>query len=837
MLPNLKLILLLLLTTIITSTSLISRSPWVRCSSERPNGSGGQEDEVAPAGAGAGAGANGTSKAGQRDVWDMMASMRQAAGASGITGRTEASSSPFSRSLKLEWTIELDAEANYKLSWRANLSQNEILFALDINVSGSDFFVGADIFGLGFSERGQLESSDFCLVWYDLSREVRLQDARTSANNTLELLAGPGEGACKLLNHHHSRGPDAESALLRAEIDYEDAEEAEEAGRGASPARALAELDGQPAAAAPDDNLELIFTRPLEPCPPDEAGPARRWRARRSRARPWPLRQRQRQRQRHYAIDNGTTHLVWFALHGPRLALDGMNLTEALEREQAGPSKRSGLRRVQLMATRPPKASRPPARWFDVRMANYAIPASETTYMCKLFRLPGKFERRRYHITGYEAAIEAGKEHVVHHMELFNCANLNGLEARQLEGLANRSGAGWSGECGSRDRPAATHKCKRVILAWAMGARPLAYPLQVGQSIGGPGYSPYVMLEVHYNNVNQQAGLVDSSGLRFHYSGRLRPFEAGVLEVGLEYTDKNSVPPRMLAPLAGHCVSECTRAALSERGADGGRPGPGPGLGPGGGIYVFAAQMHTHLAGVASWTEHVRGGQLLGELQRDDHYSAHFQEIRLLAEPVHVAPGDALIHYCLYDTRARSNITLGGFATADEMCVTYLHYYPKMDLEVCKSSVDTGALSDYFAQLARDEAQQTTALIEAGGADNEANQQERRLKSISDNYRSIRWSARRSRELIQFYQTAPLSIQCNRSDGSSWPGQWTGIEPSKFSKVHADFRRSLVGAPAFLEPAELAKQKSARELLDYRGLGALRRGALCAGSRAQWPAR
>lgn len=38
------------------------------------------------------------------------------------------------------------------------------------------------------------------------------------------------------------------------------------------------------------------------------------------------------------------------------------------------------------------------------------------------------------------------------------------------------------------------------------------------------------------------------------------------------------------------------------------------------------------------YTKHVRDGQELPELNRDNHYSTHFQEIRLLHKPVRVLP-------------------------------------------------------------------------------------------------------------------------------------------------------------------------------------------------------
>jgi len=55
-------------------------------------------------------------------------------------------------------------------------------------------------------------------------------------------------------------------------------------------------------------------------------------------------------------------------------------------------------------------------------------------------------------------------------------------------------------------------------------------------------------------------GLIDSSGLKFHYTKTLRPHDAGIMELGLEYTDKMALPPRLpLWKLIGYCIPECTR--------------------------------------------------------------------------------------------------------------------------------------------------------------------------------------------------------------------------------------------------------------------------------------
>lgn len=807
-----------------------------------------------------------------------------------------------------DWHLKLDQAKRYWLDWRVEYEENKIVFALGIDRTSSNFRQGSDIFALGFSNYGQLNSSDFCFIWYDLSHKIHLQDARTNSENKLELVE-ESESVCKLLKaskNYHSREW-VKNGRHNKWRKFKDKEENDYGGFVIREDNDNGDrLDFEEEEETGGTQIEVVFERPLDVCSSDN----------------------------YYTIDNGTTHLIWFTMKGPVLAIDELNLSDFIVNDERTSSKSSdrfeyGMKRVQLIATKTQtthqsyfmssdRLSRTPTvkhqhSVAEFKVDNYKIPAQETTYWCKLFKLDERFESRRYHITKYEAIIEDGNEHVVHHMELFNCANLNSKQESDLKDLYENKG-GWSGECNNLNtRPKETEACRRVILAWAMGAHPLEYPEEVGQSIGGYKYSPYVVLEIHYNNVKFTPNLVDNSGLKFEYTSKLRPFDAGILEVGLEYTEKNSIPPNMITPIAGYCVSECTRVAMSSMAASSGsttRSGlklkrgekeekrrlveryqvnkrknighetkttttmsnstsnyspdaiqvmndDGGGIGSVSvsvsenykegveglkeGIYVFAAQMHTHLAGIASWTEHIREGNLLNELQRDNHYSPHFQEIRMLPKPVHIAPGDALIHYCLYDTTKRKNITLGGYSTSEEMCVTYLHYYPKIDLEVCKSSVDTKALEAYFAYLAREEKQNTSLRLKElvdsnnffrigdnikGGYDDDddgsSSTSSSAIKSISENYNSIEWSARRSRELIQFYSQAPLSIQCNRSNGERFPGYWNGIPASQLWTSEQSLASPLFNLRS--------TYPDSRELVGYRGSRRFnRRHAHCEG--------
>ena len=275
-----------------------------------------------------------------------------------------------------------------------------------------------------------------------------------------------------------------------------------------------------------------------------------------------------------------------------------------------------------------------------------------------------------------------------------------------------------------------------VVQFFSFCWQPLSYPKEAGLPIGGKNYSLYVVLEIHYNNAEQRSDWIDSSGIRIYYTDKLRAHDAGVLEVGLEYSDKNSIPPKQSSfDLSGFCTSECTRAAL-----------------PAYGITIFASQLHTHLTGVRVWTQHIRGGVELPEVNRDNHYSPHFQEIRKLKRRVNVFPGDVLINTCRYKTTNRTNITLGGHAISDEMCVNYLHYFQKTNLEVCKSSVDNQYMSEYFHYMNQRESQMTS-----------------NNRSVAQNFKSIDWNPNRAEFLNRFYKSVPLSMQCNQSSGERFP--------------------------------------------------------------------
>ncbi|XP_015427857.1 PREDICTED: dopamine beta-hydroxylase [Myotis davidii] len=329
----------------------------------------------------------------------------------------------------------------------------------------------------------------------------------------------------------------------------------------------------------------------------------------------------------------------------------------------------------------------------------------------------------------YEPIVTKGNEALVHHMEVFQCAA--GFE----------SFPHFSGPCDSKMKPERLNYCRHVLAAWALGAKAFYYPEEAGLAFGGAGSSRFLRLEVHYHNPLKIQGRRDSSGIRLYYTATLRRFDAGIMELGLVYTPVMAIPPGEAAfVLTGYCTDKCTQLAL-----------------PPSGIHIFASQLHTHLTGRKVVTVLARDGRERAIVNRDNHYSPHFQEIRMLKKVVSVHPGDVLITSCTYNTEDRTLATVGGFGILEEMCVNYVHYYPQTQLELCKSAVDPGFLQKYFHLVNRFNSEEVCTCPQT---------------SVPEQFASVPWNSF-SRDVLQaLYGFAPLAMHCNKSSAVRFQGEW-----------------------------------------------------------------
>ncbi|KAM3874355.1 dopamine beta-hydroxylase [Diretmus argenteus] len=421
---------------------------------------------------------------------------------------------------------------------------------------------------------------------------------------------------------------------------------------------------------------------------------------------------------RDYLIEEGTVHIIYGLLDRPIVSLEQLNLSRI----------ETGVQRVLMLRPDTPSPSLPPdVQILEVRSPDVTIPSQETTYWCFIQELPENMPKN--HIVMYESVVTAGNEAIVHHMEVFECTP-------DVQNIPH-----YSGSCDDKMKPGKLNNCRHVLAAWAMGAEAFYYPADAGLAIGGPGSSRFLRLEVHYHNPLLLSGRRDSSGIRLFYTPSLRRYDAGIMELGLVYTPIMAVPPKQHSfHLTGYCTSKCTQTAF-----------------PPGGIHIFASQLHTHLAGQGVRTVLVRGGKELEVVQEDQHFSTHYQTIRILRKMVTVLPGDVLITKCTYNTEDRDKATVGGFGIMDEMCVNYIHYYPRTQLELCKTHVDPGYLQRYFSFFNGFQGSDQCVCGEVG---------------VTEQYSRMQWDSFNSEVLNSLYNTAPISMHCNQSSARLFPGEW-----------------------------------------------------------------
>ncbi|CAH0715379.1 unnamed protein product, partial [Brenthis ino] len=536
----------------------------------------------------------------------------------------------------------LDPKGLLTLKWRVDYVAQIIQF----QVKFSDKAPSINWFALGFSDRGDLENSDICLVWTDYTRRDHFEDMHADNNG-------------KLFRDIHQNCDNFH-------------------------------VDSK--------SKSIVFERSFDTCDRDD-----------------------------YVIEDGTVHVVWARGDDKLFSSQGLCITCTSPYNH-------GFIRVRLLT--PPSSPQRPAQQLRINNRDLKVPGSDTTYWCKVVRIPDFITETVHHIVKFESTITKGNEGLVHHMEVFYCDADPNVEISMYEG-----------NCFSSKRPESTKVCSKVKAAWAMGAPPFTYPDEAGLPLGGPRANKYLMLEVHYNNPELRNDWVDSSGIILHITGNRRKYDAAIMELGLEYTDKMAIPGGQEAfPLTGYCIPQCTGVGLPEEG-----------------IIVFGSQLHTHLTGVAVWTRHSRQGAELPVLNKDMHYSTHFQEIRILHRPVKILPGDYLETTCIYNTKDKENATIGGHAITDEMCVNYMHYYPATELEVCKSAVSNKALEDYF----KFEKKWDNISISFTAAPRA-------------NYLAIKpWTPLRAKALHTLYTESTISMQCNKSDGNRFQGDWEGIKIPK----------------------------------------------------------
>ncbi|KAF2357527.1 Copper type II ascorbate-dependent monooxygenase C-terminal [Trinorchestia longiramus] len=341
----------------------------------------------------------------------------------------------------------------------------------------------------------------------------------------------------------------------------------------------------------------------------------------------------------------------------------------------------------------------PDVKIWDVRAPNITLPSNLTTYWCNMFKFPEADVK--HHYIAAQPLIAKKNRPFVHHMLLYECHTEN--SAATYERYLDLDGA----RCSTPRMPNSWLKCGRPLIVWAVGGEgefledvggefmedvgggefmedvgggeslPENFGIPLGEKWGG---ATYMMLEVHYENLDNLEGIVDDSGLRMFYTAKLRQYDGSLMSVGHATAAELVIPPLTPRwPAIGHCSSACTQATL-----------------PPEGIKIFAALLHSHLLGRAMILRHIRNGKELPPIVKDDTYDFNYQQYQVLKEERTVLPGDHLIFQCDYDTSSDTFPSFGGAGTKEEMCVAILMLYPNTALTRCES---IPVLEDLFASL------------------------------------------------------------------------------------------------------------------------------------------
>eukprot|EP01084_Bolivina_argentea_P251689 422218_1 len=204
--------------------------------------------------------------------------------------------------------------------------------------------------------------------------------------------------------------------------------------------------------------------------------------------------------------------------------------------------------------------------YIDIKMDNYIIPQTDTTYFCKTVELP-QFDTRQQ-IVMYEAIITPSNQGLIHHMLFYECTN---------DEYNHTIHSNVSGIC---DNNPLMPPCNyNIRFGTGLRSRQFYYPDNVGVPFGtGKGTLQYGILEIHYDNPNLLNNKIDSSGFRLWYTSTLREYDADAIAVAIPFIPYQFLPPRMDSIINyGYCTSECTQHTIPDTG-----------------IKIFAASLHAH---------------------------------------------------------------------------------------------------------------------------------------------------------------------------------------------------------------------------------------------------
>ncbi|CAF3886409.1 unnamed protein product [Rotaria sp. Silwood1] len=226
---------------------------------------------------------------------------------------------------------------------------------------------------------------------------------------------------------------------------------------------------------------------------------------------------------------------------------------------------------LQSYSDPPPESKFAEFDSFDFLMNNYLVPPTDTTYYCKVFKLPSHFPMKR-HAIAHKIIIDSTNRDLVHHMDTYEChPETTNFDDTNLP----------EGECDQIVKQIKT--CvSNMMTMWSVGADHVSeYVPEAGYPIGGDLPVKYFMVQVHYDNARLLSNRRDSSGIKFYVDSKLRQYDLGYVVFGLSSSAYGiAIPPHVdRFIIDSYCPTNFSKNF------------------PESGITVIGALPHTHLQG------------------------------------------------------------------------------------------------------------------------------------------------------------------------------------------------------------------------------------------------
>ncbi|CAF4462457.1 unnamed protein product [Rotaria sp. Silwood2] len=330
--------------------------------------------------------------------------------------------------------------------------------------------------------------------------------------------------------------------------------------------------------------------------------------------------------------------------------------------------------------------------YFEFKLNNYVVPAIETTYYCKVYKAPTNFRQRR-HAIARNIMVDSNNRDIVHHVVLFECNPTAVFDDNNLpEGICDEI---------TRSISSCT---VNIATVWAVG----------GDEI------------TTYRHILFDLDRHDNSGVRFYLGKELRQYELGYLILGADVSHSAiAIPPetdRFI--LDSYCPAEATQNF----------PEPA--------ITVLAAFPHTHLQGRL-----IRNNKVVKYLFNAESYNFNYQFENLLPKPIELYPGDEFATRCVYSTTNKTDITLGGERTKDEMCLHYFLYYPRM--------------KNYHGCLSLNSKEAWKKVMNSSESTFD-------YEKLGEWLKRLKWTPESVLQWQKFYNDAPRSVVAGLGDNFKW---------------------------------------------------------------------